>query len=409
MGLSYSHEEFIISNYYEKSTISPKNKIISIPSDKIDYIEGDYCGIKQKFKGIEINPDLKLIEMNNYCIPFNLNDYTKINHHNTKPDKDFVECQYLTLPNELKPMDFLNSHHGIFGLFFSAYCYHKNILLRPDDIWFHILEQIQIIINEDPENLRKYFVNHDGKEKITIEQSVDFKFDSNSIGQFAEQINEIMCSRVKGDFVQITNSNFTTTSHFDKTLYNITTMVSMKKYFDFELKISCGIKKIYFGGELEDWKKIITNLNMLKNFGPQISKYVNQVIPIINEFINAYNGNPNIGYFNRAIRNDAQMALHLENDNGYIIGRKTKPYNIKRYVDGWIKNLYWFKGNIDVLPKEFQKREFYCEFNCINFGKVCTKELVTTNNVGMMYYTSIDSIGMIKSWWIRDKSINYMY
>lgn len=416
-----SYEQSIINKYYDKSTIKPTDKIISIPIDKINYVDGIYCGIKQKFKGIEINPNLKPIELKDYDIKaFDINRYTKIidlnykkyktyqTYNKTKPyrpDKDFVECQYLQLPNEPEPIDYLGSYHGIFGLFFSAYCSHKNIILRPDDIWFHILEQIQIIINDNPENLRKYFVEHMEKESIVVEFGSDFKFDSEYIGKFIEQINEKINSKVKGDFVQITNSNFTTTSSFDKTLYNITTMISMKEYFDYNLEISCGIKKIYFGGDLEDWQKIITNLHKLKSFGSEISNYVNNIIPIIDEFINAFNGNPNIGFINRAIRKDAEMAGHLKS-NGYFIGSNEKPYDIKKYVDGWIKDLYWFGDKSDILPKEFEKKEFHCEFKFNQCNNILTKELVTSNSVGMMYYKSIDSFGMIKSWWVRNPNPN---
>jgi hypothetical protein len=430
---SESHRKYLLKKYFENSELSPKDNIVSLQDKNIDVIEGMYCGTKQKFKGIKINPNLKKIDITTWQIikldtlaykNYTGCEYLEIEHlelKDEKPDNDHKNnLQYAKERIKLcksgldsESIDkilsknkiiktFSTNLHGIFGLFFLAYSYHKNVLVRPDDIWFHILEQLQIIINDYPEQMRKYFVEHEGKEIIAIEIEDESMFNGSNIEKFILQFNKIIETKVKSNFIQTVNQNFSTTTAFDKTLYNITAMVSMKKYFDYNIEVSCGIKKIYLGGELEDWEKILLELHNLKtNFGPYFKKYISKVIPIINEFVNAYKGSPNIGFFNRVIRQDAQMAGEMIKDGYTIGGINFEP--IRKYVDGWIKDLYWFDSDSDVLPTHFEKRELSCDVTISNNGIKTIKQIVTTNTVGIAYYDSLDSVGMIKGWWIKNK------
>lgn len=125
-----------------------------------------------------------------------------------------------------------------------------------------------MIINKYPKKHRELFVEHENKEIIDISFGEDFEFNSDNINKFVSKVNNELSKRVKNNFINIVNQNFTTTTTFDKMLYNLSTMISMKEYFEYELSVSCGIKKIYFAGELEDWEKILLSLYELeKNFG----------------------------------------------------------------------------------------------------------------------------------------------
>ena len=417
LGKDKAPNEYISNmenKYFPPSNLNSDNQIVNLLENQIDTIKGTFGGIEQTFKGIELNPTLKNIELNKHDInPFDVSEYK----NNTK--SDLMECEYFisndknTSIHKIFKTDtpeifyLQHSYNGIFGLFFSAYCYHKNLLLRPDDIWFHILEQINEIINSNPEKYKKTFVDTDEKQTISIRINSQ-KMDKQAMNDVISMINEKLNKKVKNDFVNITNSEFTTTSQFDKTLYGIMTMVQLKNYFNYEIEVSCGIRKIYFGGELKDWEKIIKNLKELKKFGKEFDNYSSKVIPIIQEFINAYNLKPNIGFFNRAIRKDAQMAGHIKSD-AYTLG---ESYDIKRYVDGWIKDLYWFANNQNTLPKYFGSQEYSCDvqitYNCESDFTI-TKELATSNSEGILYHDSIDSFSMLKSWSVRNKKLETIW
>ena len=70
--------------------------------------------------------------------------------------------------------------------FLAAYNSHKPLRLRPDDINLALQLVWSICLNNNAENFRSEFVNHEGKMKLQVESLV---FDSNFFCQeFANQM-----------------------------------------------------------------------------------------------------------------------------------------------------------------------------------------------------------------------------
>jgi hypothetical protein len=61
-------------------------------------------------------------------------------------------------------------NHAIFSAFLFAYNSHEDIVLSPDDIWLMICIYFSTYVNENAEQLRTLFVDHDGRKKLTIFQ-----------------------------------------------------------------------------------------------------------------------------------------------------------------------------------------------------------------------------------------------
>ncbi len=61
-------------------------------------------------------------------------------------------------------------NHAIFSAFLFAYNSHEDIVLSPDDIWLMICIYFSQYVNENAEQLRTLFVDHDGRKKLTIVQ-----------------------------------------------------------------------------------------------------------------------------------------------------------------------------------------------------------------------------------------------
>jgi hypothetical protein len=62
----------------------------------------------------------------------------------------------------------LSQNHGIFSAFLYAYNSHEDIVLSPDDIWLMICIYFAEYVNENAEQLRSLFVDHDGQKKLTV-------------------------------------------------------------------------------------------------------------------------------------------------------------------------------------------------------------------------------------------------
>lgn len=84
------------------------------------------------------------------------------------------------------------------------------------------------------------------KEKKQINVDID-RFSKESFIDFITGSNHLMKNDVKNNFIQITNTVFSTTSNFDSVLFKISTMCAMKHYFSFSWKETCGIRNIFFG------------------------------------------------------------------------------------------------------------------------------------------------------------------
>jgi hypothetical protein len=60
--------------------------------------------------------------------------------------------------------------HAIFSAFLFAYNSHEDIVLSPDDIWLMICIYFSQYINDNAEQLRALFVDHDDRKQLTIMQ-----------------------------------------------------------------------------------------------------------------------------------------------------------------------------------------------------------------------------------------------
>ena len=375
---------------------------------------GIFNNKEQFFKCVQINPFLKPIEIDKYIFSnqINLNELKKekkIDHKLGRRyfvDIDFGDFEQLNLDldDKLESKYILSSDipSGIFGLFHLAYANHKNIFIRPDDLWFHIVIQLQILIDNNAEELRNYFVNHQDKKNITIDTDL---YSKDSFIDFITKTNEIMESDVKNDFIQLINTKFSSTSNFDITLTKISSMCAMKHYFSFTMSELCGIRNIFFGGELDDWIKIKTNLEKINNFSNTIlSNYVCKVIPIVDKFIEAIETKPDIDFFNKVMRQDAKLAGEFS--LGYGDGSE-----ITRYVDGWIIDLYSSFRKLDrLLPSSFEEYKCECEFDLSgrekSDGTKEYKKIYTSNGIGFKFHEELDGYSLIKAWWVCNKVDN---
>ncbi len=86
------------------------------------------------------------------------------------------------------------SNNGFVRATVDDYCEHHHLTLRPQDIWFAILTQLSFYINAHAEELRSFFVAHEGQKELEIKAagstySADF-------GAMARRMTELMSANV---------------------------------------------------------------------------------------------------------------------------------------------------------------------------------------------------------------------
>lgn len=97
-------------------------------------------------------------------------------------------------------------------------------------------------------------------------------------------------------------SNFTTTGRVERILSTAIVMNTYKQYFDYDRFMTCcGIQNMHFGGTLEDWKSVFDKTNALAEYdvNGQLKKYISRVGVILEKFIDTYQGNVDVDFWNK--------------------------------------------------------------------------------------------------------------
>ncbi|KAI5819628.1 hypothetical protein BZA77DRAFT_158857 [Pyronema omphalodes] len=196
-----------------------------------------------------------------------------------------------------------SSKNGFVYACLEAYNEHHNLEIRPDDVWISIIGQFSHYVVAREEEMRSFFVDHEGKKKLTIRMlgnrySIDF-------GSFAEQMAGLLDENIKDKSLRdwITPS-FSTTEVSDTIVAAILMMCTLKNYFSFELCMACGIPEVTLHGTKEDWQDILTRLEKLKDFGaeqehPHLHAWYECITPVLKHFISAFDGADLSAFFNR--------------------------------------------------------------------------------------------------------------
>lgn len=138
--------------------------------------------------------------------------------------------------------------NGFVNTAIECYNRHHNFVIRPDDIWAAIITQFSFYINANAERFRSLFVNFDGTKELEVHLGSG-TLDSVSYAKFVElmeqKIDENIVNREIRNWIM---PNFTTTTQDDKISAGVIFMATLKKYFAYHGRITCGIPKITLEG-----------------------------------------------------------------------------------------------------------------------------------------------------------------
>ncbi|KAF1998657.1 hypothetical protein P154DRAFT_523939 [Amniculicola lignicola CBS 123094] len=216
----------------------------------------------------------------------------------------------------------------------DAWAQHQHLVIRPEEVWFSVLVQMNFFMSKNSEVLRKMFVDHEGQEEILVE---DYTWEL-VLGRFKTEIQQ----RVKTDWLlEWILPNFTTTTETDVMTANVLMMGLMKAYFKYVGGIICGLPSVTLLGEKKDWEKLLAKLDRLKDFGAEPTQYGNQLRPIFSRFVQTFD-KPD----DSEIRKFWNNIIHATPSN--ICG--LPPY----YLTGWLMGFYYWdiKGDALVQAQE---------------------------------------------------------
>lgn len=70
-------------------------------------------------------------------------------------------------------------------------------------------------------------------------------------------------------------------------------------YFNYKVVLRCGVPSVTLEGEKSDWVTILSRLTKLESFGPEPKAWAALLRPILNRFIKAFDGDPDIDFWNQ--------------------------------------------------------------------------------------------------------------
>jgi hypothetical protein len=221
----------------------------------------------------------------------------------------------------------------------EAWAQHQHLVIRPDDVWFTILTQMNFYMtkNGDKPEIREVFVSHEGKEKIFVAADTL----EGGVIQFQYEIQK----RVKTEWLlEWIQPNFSTSTPADGMTANVLMMGLMRHYFEYYDCVTCGIPSITLKGEKADWERLLSKLNRFAEFGREPSFYADALRPILTRFVKTFEDptNPDIRKFWSQI-----VSAEFSGDCG------GPPFE----VTGWIVGFHYWKPNGNALCRTFTKAD----------------------------------------------------
>lgn len=163
----------------------------------------------------------------------------------------------------------------------EAWAQHQHLVLRPDEVWFEVLTQLNFFMGANAKGLRHLFVDFDGKQEIVVERYTW----KDVVAAFAGEIQK----RVKTDWLAAwINPGFSTSTENDGLTATVLMMGLVKQYFTFTGGIICGLPKVTLLGTKDDWNRLLGKLNRLQEFGEDPALYAANLRPIFKRFVRTF-------------------------------------------------------------------------------------------------------------------------
>jgi len=240
------------------------------------------------------------------------------------------------------------------GAFLSAYNYHGNVLISPDDVWIIIMLFFSKYVNNNAETLRKKFVDNDGQMNLVVTELASSVEESLLMEKnwdiFFKEIVVQINKNTKDNAVSKLKCDFSTTNIFYELVSVSAIMDTIKKYFAYGRMICCcGINNVYFKGQLDDWVNLSNKISELAQYdvGDKVMiKYVDNVKIILDKFIDSIKGNIDVSFWNNIFQCETRRIGSGDDVDTKLTGWMLHFYGI--YTDTIFEEMIAQKTNVPI-------------------------------------------------------------
>ncbi|KAJ4329397.1 hypothetical protein N0V84_000031 [Fusarium piperis] len=264
--------------------------------------------------------------------------------------------------NDITKDKIFSETNGFVNAAWQAYSDHHHLHIRPEDVWFSILTQLNFYINKNAEKLRSHFVAHEGKKEVEV--CVKGSIETVNIGKLAVIMTKKMEEHiVDPELRKWVMPDFTTTEATDKVTAAILMMASMQSYFSIYMCLACGLPSVTLLGTRDDWCNIRSRIDKIPQFGEEAEQFTKLLRPVLDRFVRSFDNpeDPDILDFWGKI-------VHWEtNGSG------------PSYLSGWITAFCFWTAKGDSLHRiglvEAIATHVGCNIDGVQFHRVETTDI----------------------------------
>ncbi|MCR9172750.1 MAG: DUF4419 domain-containing protein [bacterium] len=257
--------------------------------------------------------------------------------------KDRFSKKVYAYPQEMSGKKVVAHHgNGFLKTVQFAFNDHRPLELSPDDIWLVICQSFGDHITANKDSMEYLLLKEDHPKEIVVRNDKltheDDKEWSNLMASFDDEIDEISKDAFKNLIVQ----EFSTTTPTISSVYRATRMDVTSHYVGLISKTMCGFPSITLLGTPEDWRKIYHQMDRFSAFG--LEHWVEELKPVLEEFVEASEGNPNIDFWKRFYKTITVYDVDV--------------------ISGWILKFYPYlretvRGDDSYYPNPFMEGQKY--------------------------------------------------
>ncbi|EFX05483.1 hypothetical protein CMQ_3552 [Grosmannia clavigera kw1407] len=179
------------------------------------------------------------------------------------------------------------SINGFVYSMIHAYSNHHTVSIRPEDVWFAILSQLSFYINAHAEELRSFFVAHEGRKQLEVVEIG--ALENVDMSKMTERMTELIQNNiVDPELREWIMPTFSTTTDSDRVVASILMMGSLQAYFEYRFSICCGMPSVTLLGERDDWNKILERVDKMAQLGDEPTRFVALLKPVLRRFIASF-------------------------------------------------------------------------------------------------------------------------
>ena len=290
--------------------------------------------------------------------------------------------------------------HGLLDAMHMSFDRHYPLIITPDVIWLTIAQGFANHVNQNAEQLRKRFVDHEGKKMLLIQRDSFVKGSPNNdwpgcFSEFSDKIGDHI-----GKKRDLLVSNFSTTSPIEKAASELVLMDSMKSYFKYAVRTLCGIPRITLTGTENDWFDIRVRAENLAEY--DLDWWIKPLLPVLDELVKTAEGNPNIEFWDSFYKKSSGSGG--DHITGWVNTLFPYAMNYKEELVKNENNLNWKSDRswgmgMDNYPSSLSKVPFKWELD----GAITHDMEFLGGIVGVHQDSTTLAVEPTIGWGVRDK------